>query len=335
MAFWLDIAAFAVKAMLVVAAAGGLVALFLRLTRPGEPRRADVRVRSLDERYDAMRDVLNAQILDKKAYKVFAKARKTQAKEAAKARASGKRLYVLTFKGDVRAIAVQRLATEIDAVLMVARPEADEVLLRIESPGGTVTGYGLAAAQMMRLRERSIPVTASVDQVAASGGYLMACAADRIAAAPFAMIGSIGVVAQVPNLHRLLKRNDIDFEEMTAGEFKRSVSTLGEITPSGREHFRGKLDATHEAFKTFVQQRRPALDIAKVANGDVWLASEALSLGLVDALSTGDDLLFRARDGARLFEVSAQERRSLARQILGSLGLSAPLALRGLFGRLG
>jgi serine protease SohB len=334
MAFWLDIAAFAIKAILIVAAVGGLVALLLRLTRPGEPRNADIKIRSLDKRYDAMGDALNAQILDKKARKALARARKARAREAARAGASGKRAYVLTFKGDIRATAVRRLATEIDALLTVARPEIDEVVLRIESPGGTVTGYGLAAAQLMRLRERNIRVTASVDQVAASGGYLMACAADRIVAAPFAMIGSIGVVAQVPNLHRLLKRNDIDFEELTAGEFKRTVSVLGEITPSGREHFRDKLDATHEAFKIFVQQRRPALDIAKVANGDVWLASEALGLGLVDALSTGDDLLFRTRGEARLFEVSAQERRSLARQILGGLGHSAQRALLGFVERL-
>ncbi len=326
MAFWLDIAAFALKAFLIVAAAGALVALLLRLTRGDQPRSADIKVRALDERYDAMRDVLNAQILDKKARKAFAAARKKAVKEAAKARAAGKRVFVLAFKGDMRAHAVRRLGAEIDAVITAARPEFDEVVLRIESPGGTVTGYGLAAAQVMRLRERKIRVTASVDQVAASGGYLMACAADTIVAAPFAMIGSIGVVAQVPNLNRLLKRNDIDFEEMTAGEFKRSVSMLGEITPAGREHFRGKLDATHEAFKTFVAQRRPNLDIAKVANGDVWLATEALDLGLVDALSTGDELLFRARADARLFEVVAEERKNLLRQLLGGLGFAARLA---------
>ncbi len=327
MAFWLDIAAFALKAFLIVAAAGALIALVVRLTRGGgEPHAADIKVRSLDERYDAMRDAMHAQILDKKARKAFAAACKKEAKEAAKTRASGKRIFVLAFKGDVRAHAVKRLAAEIDAVLTAARPEVDEVVLRIESPGGTVTGYGLAAAQVMRLGDRKIRVTASVDQVAASGGYMMACAADRIIAAPFAMIGSIGVVAQIPNLHRLLKRNDIDFEEMTAGEFKRSVSMLGEITPAGREHFRGKLDTTHEAFKSFVQERRPSLDIDKVANGDVWLASEALGLGLVDALSTGDELLFRARAEARLFEVAAEERKNVLRQLLGGLGFAARLA---------
>jgi serine protease SohB len=154
--------------------------------------------------------------------------------------------------------------------------------------------------------------------VAASGGYMMACAADRIVAAPFAVVGSIGVVAPVPNLHRLLQKNQIDFEEMTAGEFKRTVSVLGEITPAGREHFRGKLDATHDAFKAHVEQCRPNVDIARVANGDYWLAREALPLGLVDEIMTGDDLLFRARDGARLYEVTTEARKNLLERLSGA-----------------
>jgi serine protease SohB len=230
---------------------------------------------------------------------------------------------------------VRRLGVEIDAVLMAARPERDEVVLRVESPGGTVTGYGLAAAEIMRLRDRKIKVTAAVDQVAASGGYLMACAADRIVAAPFALIGSIGVVAQVPNLHRLLKKNDIDFEELTAGAHKRSVSVLGEITPEGREHFRGKLDTTHEAFKAFVKRCRPALDIDKVGDGDVWLASEALALGLVDALSTSDDLIYRLRGEAKLYEIALEARKSLLQQILGGFGFVARSALELAGRRLG
>ncbi len=251
MAFWLDIAAFAVKALIIVAALGGLAILIARLARSGEAKDREIEVRSLNERYDDMRDAMNGALLDKKERKALAKARKKEAKAAAKARRDqepGKRIYVLAFKGDMRASAVKRLGAEIDAVLTVARPGTDEAMIRIESPGGTVTGYGLAAAEILRLRERKIMVTASVDQVAASGGYMMACAADRIVAAPFAVVGSIGVVAPVPNLHRLLKSNDIDYEEMTAGEFKRTISVLGEITPQGREHFRGKLDATHEAF---------------------------------------------------------------------------------------
>ena len=255
MAFWLEIAAFALKALTIVAAVGGLAILIARLARSGEAKDPEINVRSLNERYDEMRDAMNAELLDKKERKALAKARKREAKAEAKARRDqepGKRIYVLAFKGDMRASAVKRLGSEIDAVLTVARPGTDEAMIRIESPGGTVTGYGLAAAEILRLRERKIMVTASVDQVAASGGYMMACAADRIVAAPFAVVGSIGVVAPVPNLHRLLKSNDIDYEEMTAGEFKRTVSVLGEITPQGREHFRGKLDATHEAFKAHV-----------------------------------------------------------------------------------
>lgn len=340
MAFWLDIAAFALKSLMIAMALGGLVgfgtfvARRMRGEETDEPRLV---VRSLDERYDAMRDAINDRLVDKKARKALARARRKEAKAAAKsgaARAAGKRVYVLAFKGDLRASAVKKLAMEIDAVAMVARPETDEVVLRLESAGGTVTGYGLAAAQLMRLRDRKIKVTACVDQVAASGGYLMACAADRIVAAPFAILGSIGVVAQVPNLHRLLKKNDIEYEEMTAGEFKRSVSMLGEITPAGREHFRGKLDSTHEAFKRFVQQCRPNLDIARVGDGDVWLGGEALGLGLVDALSTSDELLFGARGEARLFEIAVEQRKSLIQQILGGFGVAARSALESVVARL-
>jgi serine protease SohB len=329
MAFWLDIAAFLVKALIIVAAIGGLAVLIARLARSAEPKDQEIKVRSLDERYDDMRDAMNGALLDRRERKALAKTRKKGAKAAAKARRGqepGKRIYVLSFKGDLRASAVKRLGAEVDAVLIAARPATDETVIRIESPGGTVTGYGLAAAEILRLRERKIKVTASVDQVAASGGYMMACAADHIVAAPFALVGSIGVVAPVPNLHRLLKKNEIDFEEITAGEFKRTVSVLGEITPAGREHFREKLDTTHQAFKAHVAQCRPNVDIARVANGDYWLAREALPLGLVDEIMTGDELLFRARDSARLYEVSTQARKNLLQQLWSGFGTAAQTA---------
>jgi serine protease SohB len=324
MNFWLDIAAFALKALLVVAAIGGLAVLVARLTR-GEAEDDDrMSIESINARYDRRRSRMNAEILPRKALKALAKARKKAAKTE---KPPDKRIYVLDFKGDIGASAVKRLGREIDAVLTVARPGADEVVVRIDSPGGVVTGYGLAATQLTRLREAKVALTACVDQVAASGGYLMACVADRIVAAPFALLGSIGVVAQVPNLNRLLKKNDIDFEEMTAGEFKRSVSILGEITPAGREHFRGKLDATHEAFKSFVQRSRPGLDIAKVANGDAWLGREALDLGLIDELAASDDYLFRRRDAASIYEISSATRKTLLQQILSGLGFAARAAL--------
>jgi len=338
MAFWLDIAGFLVKALIIVAAIGGLAILIARLARSSEPKDQEIKVRSLDERYDDMRDAMNGAMLDRKERKALAKTHKKEAKATAKARRGhepGKRIYVLAFKGDMRASAVKRLGAEIDAVLIAARPGTDEAVVRIESPGGTVTGYGLAAAEILRLRERKINVTASVDQVAASGGYMMACAADRIVAAPFAIVGSIGVVAPVPNLHRLLKKNEIDFEEITAGEFKRTVSVLGEITPAGREHFREKLDTTHQAFKDHVAQCRPNVDVSRVANGDYWLAREALALGLVDEIMTGDELLFRARDTARLYEVSTEARKTLLQQLLSGFGAAAQKATDLAAARLG
>jgi serine protease SohB len=338
MDFWLDIAAFALKALLIVAAFGGvaaIVAVSARPSRKGADSDDDIDIRSLNARYDRMRDEFDDEILDKQARKALAKSRKREEKtrkreEKEKNCENEKRVYVLRFKGDPMASAVERLAREIDAVLTAARPEKDEVVLRLQSPGGTVTGYGLAAAEISRLRQGGVKVTASVDQVAASGGYMMACAADRIVAAPFALVGSIGVVAQTPNLHRFLKKNDIDYEELTAGEFKRSISLFGEITPAGREHFLGKIEDIHSAFKAFVAERRPGADIEKIANGDVWLGSEAVALGLVDALATGDALLFGLKDEARLFEVEIAQRKSLLQQALGRLGFDgsalAPLS---------
>jgi serine protease SohB len=322
MAFWLDIAAFALKALLIVSAIGVVAFIVARLARgDDDDEESRIEVEPIHERYNRDRARLTAEIFAKKEFKAFIKARK----KARKAPPPDKRIYVLSFKGDLAASAVKKLGREIDALLTIVRPEVDEVVVRIESPGGTVTGYGLAAAELDRLRARKIRLIASVDQVAASGGYLMACVADRIIAAPFAMLGSIGVVAQVPNVHRLLKRNDIDFEEMTAGEHKRSVSIFGEITEAGREHFRGKLDATHEAFKAFVKVNRPAVDVAKVGDGDAWLASEALDLGLIDELLTGDDYLFRASEGARLYGVTVSEHKSALRQLLDRFGFAARL----------
>jgi len=321
MPFWLDIANFALRALIVVAALAALAFLIARLARSAEPKDREIGVRSLNERYDDMRATLNAALLDKKAMKALVKARKKQRK-AVRGDEKAKRLFVLGFKGDIRARAVRELGMAIDAVLTVARKGTDEVLLRLESPGGTVTGYGLGAAEILRLREHGIRVTASVDQVAASGGYMMAAAADRIVAAPFAVIGSIGVVAPIPNVHRLLKKNEVDFEEMTAGEFKRSVSVFGEITPAGREHFRGKLEDTFGAFKEHVARCRPNVDIGKVANGDTWLASEAVPLGLVDEILTGDELLFRARESARLYEVTVETKKNLMQQLMGGIGVA-------------
>ena len=329
MEFWLDIAAFALKAGLIVAALGLLIIVVIRATRSGEAEADELKITSINDHYDDLQAQLNSQVLDKKALKALRKARKKEAK-ANPVPEDRKRLYLLEFEGDIKASAVEQLGNQIDALLTQARKGIDEVVVRVDSPGGTVNGYGLAAQQLLRIRHAGVKLIVCVDQVAASGGYLMACTADRILAAPFAIVGSIGVVAQVPNLHRLLKKNDIDYEEITAGEFKRSVSLLGEITPAGREHFREKLDATHIAFKDFVGQNRPNLDLAKVSNGDYWYGSEALALGLVDELMASDEYLFSARNEAQMFHVTTDEKKPLLRQIMEGLGF----ALDAVAGRL-
>ncbi len=322
MTFWLDVSAFALKALILVIAVGAVVFVIARAARSrggGEPD--EIEIERLDEKWRRREAQLRAAFVVKKERKALLKA----SKKAAKAPPPDARIYVIDFKGDVMASAVNRLGREIDALLSVARPDKDEVVLRLESPGGTVTGYGLAAARLQRLRAAKVKLTVAVDQVAASGGYMMAAAADRIIAAPFAMIGSIGVVAQIPNVSRILKKNDIDVEVLTAGEYKRSVSIFGEITPAGREHFQGKLEETHEAFKRLVADLRPAVAIGEVGNGDVWLARDALALGLVDELCVSDDYLFRQRERAAIYHLKSHEPKPLLRQLMDRVASLARL----------
>ena len=210
---------------------------------------------------------------------------------------------------------VDALRQEITAILSIATP-GDVVLLRLESPGGSVNGYGLAAAQLQRLRDHHIPLTACIDQVAASGGYLMACVANKIIASPFAIIGSIGVVAQLPNFHRWLKKQDIDVELLTAGEYKRTLTLFGENTSTGRKKFQQDLERIHAAFRNYVLSHRNQLNIAQVATGEHWLASEALALGLVDELKTSDEIIEAQRLHYKMFAITLQVKPSLRTKIL-------------------
>ena len=216
------------------------------------------------------------------------------------------RTFVIHFDGDTAASGVDFLSVEISAVLTMAGP-GDEVVVCLESPGGMVHSYGLAASQMMRIRNKGIPLTAIVDRVAASGGYLMAAVANRILAAPFAVIGSIGVVAQIPNLHRLLKKNDVDVEVLTAGKYKRTLTLLGENTEEGREKFREELEDVHALFQEFVAENRPELDIEAVATGEAWYGKRALELKLVDGLATSDEYLIELCETRDVFEVTWEE----------------------------
>ncbi len=224
---------------------------------------------------------------------------------------------MLDFHGDLQASATASLREEISAVLQVAR-SGDEAVLRLESEGGVVHGYGLAASQLRRIREAGVKLTVAVDKVAASGGYLMACVADRILAAPFAVVGSIGVVGQLPNFNRLLKKHEIDYELHTAGEHKRTLTLFGENTEAGREKFRETLEDAHALFKSFIQQNRPAVDVAQVATGDHWFGTRALALKLVDELKTSDDYLLERSKACDLYELRYKRHRGLVERLTAS-----------------
>ncbi|MFI2810238.1 MULTISPECIES: protease SohB [Microbulbifer] len=228
------------------------------------------------------------------------------------------RVYVVHFDGDIKASALTNLREEITAILQVA-DKGDEVVVVLESPGGMVANYGLAASQLARVRAAGIHLTIAVDKVAASGGYMMACVADRIIAAPFAMVGSIGVLAQLPNFNKLLKRHDVDYELFTAGEFKRTVTMFGENTAEGREKFQSDLEEIHALFQHFVAEYRPGLDVAKVATGEVWFGQRAIDLGLVDELKTSDEYLTGRSADAALYEVEYKEKTNIAKK----MGLAA------------
>lgn len=224
-------------------------------------------------------------------------------------------LYVIDFHGDIKASQVEQLREEITAVLSVATSE-DEVLIRLDSPGGVVNSYGLAASQLQRIRDRKIPLTVSIDKIAASGGYLMACVANHIIAAPFAIIGSIGVVAQIPNFHRWLKNHNVDVELLTAGEYKRTITMFGENTEKGRKKFQEDLEKIHAAFRKYVAANREQLDMDQIATGEHWLATDALDLKLVDKLATSDEYLIDKLAGYKVFKLAIPPKTSLANKLL-------------------
>ena len=256
--------------------------------------------------------------------------------EAAPADGASRRVFVLNFNGDLAASGVEALRREISAVLGAAS-EGDELVVRVESAGGMVHGYGLGASQLARVRGHGLRLTVAVDKVAASGGYLMAAVADRILAAPFAVVGSIGVVAQIPNVHRLLKKHDVDVEVLTAGRFKRTLDFLGENTEQGREKFREELEDVHALFQEFVGNWRPALDLETVSTGEAWYGQRALERALVDELITSDEYLARACNDADVFEVSWVEPKRPIDKFLGqaaaALGKTAGKALDTLLDR--
>ena len=277
-------------------------------------------VRNINRKYEQLRLMLNSSMLPKQQFKRVVKEIKARHKARDRESRGGdgrQRVFVLNFKGDIRASHVTSLREEISALLTVAN-DKDEVLVVLESGGGTVHGYGLAASQLQRIRDRGIKLTVAVDKVAASGGYMMACVADRIIAAPFAVIGSIGVLAQIPNFYRFLKKHDIDFEQLHAGQYKRTLSLFGENTEEDREKMQQELEDTHALFKQFVKDNRPAVDIEKIATGEHWYGKRALDMGLVDELRTSDDFLTEAVKTADIYELEYVRKKPLLEKMFGS-----------------
>lgn len=290
-----------------------------------------VEARLLNDRYEDQQEPIRAVVEDSFATKARLKEKKRadkqkkkEAKNAMKVESNGNsevgrpRTFILDFDGDMQASQVSHLREEISAILPLAT-STDEVVVRVESGGGVVHGYGLAASQLLRVREAGIPLTVSVDKIAASGGYMMACVADTIIAAPFAIIGSIGVVAQLPNFHRLLKKNDIDFELHTAGEYKRTLTIFGENTDKAREKFQADIDDVHTLFKKFVEEHRSVVSIDEVSTGEYWFGQRALEKRLVDRLCTSDSYLMEMSLDRDLVEVRYRARRSWQEK----LGLAA------------
>jgi len=323
---------FLAKIATVVIAIAIVAVLIVNLTQR-KRQRGELRITRLSEQYTEMQEEMSVALLDrhqqklwhkaqKKKHKLEAKTAKLKAKQGQREEAAKPRVYVLDFKGSMDAHEVTSLREEVTAVLAVARAE-DQVVLRLESPGGVVHGYGLASSQLQRLRDKQIPLTVAVDKVAASGGYMMACVADKIVAAPFSIIGSIGVVAQIPNFNRFLKNKEIDIELHTAGQYKRTLTLLGENTEEGRQKFREDLNDTHHLFKGFVKQMRPTLDIDQVATGEHWYGTQALEKGLVDQVGTSDDLLLGLMDGRELVGVRYTRRKKLMDRFTNSAAESA------------
>ena len=278
-------------------------------------------VKKINDKYEEMAATVKAAILSKDELKKDSKNNKLQKKSEASQLKNNKhlppkRIFVLKFDGDIKASALASLREEITAILTVATPE-DEVFLNLQSGGGMVHAYGLAASQLMRIKDKNIPLTICVDSIAASGGYMMACVADKIIAAPFAIIGSIGVIAQLPNFHRLLKKHDIDFEQVTAGEFKRTITMFGENTDKTRQKFKEELEEVHILFKDFIRQHRPIVDVDRISTGEHWLATRALELNLIDELKTSDDYLLEQSQNKVLYEVCYSIKQSLGARIGG------------------
>lgn len=322
---------FLAKAVTIVVAIVAVIIVVLASTVKHKSDKGELRITNLSEELEELKHGLKEELLSKKQFKAYEKQLKAEekAKDKAADDTSTGKVFVIDFKGSIDAAEVASLREEISAILAIAE-KGDEVVVNVESGGGMVHGYGLASSQLDRLRQAEIPLTICVDKVAASGGYMMACVANKIYAAPFAIVGSIGVVAQLPNFNRLLKKHEIDYEQHTAGNFKRTLTVFGENSDEGRQKFQEELEETHVLFKAFVGKYRPELDLVKVATGEHWYGQQAIELGLVDAILTSDDVIMSLAAERTVYKMRYQVRKKLADKIAHG----ASLSVNAIFNRL-
>ncbi len=316
---WLQqLGMFSAQVILIVIAILIIMGFFFSLIAKNK-QKADLKIDHLNEKLNSIKKAMKNKLLTKKEQKTEKKKQKKDGKKKKSSQSEKPRVFVLDFEGDMKASATDSLREEITAILTVASPQ-DEVVVNIESPGGVVHGYGLAASQLERLREKNIPITACVDKIAASGGYMMACVAEQILSAPFAIVGSVGVVAQIPNIHKLLKKNHVDVEILTAGEYKRTMTMLGENTEEGRKKFIEQLEETHQLFKTHVHRLRPKTDIQKISTGEYWYGSQALDLKLVDKIQTSDDYLLGKSQDCNIYSIKYSPEKNLGDKLSKIIG---------------
>lgn len=325
--------------LIVVFAIGFLIAT---AAAKANKQRETLEIENINDKLDDYKDAMEAELLSKEEYKAIQKAQKKQSRQERKERKkrlkSGEeeetkpRLFLIRFDGDLHASEVENLRESITAILTIAQP-SDEVLVLLESHGGVVHNYGLAASQLVRIKEKKLKLTIAVDLIAASGGYMMACVADQILAAPFAVLGSIGVLAEVPNFHGLLQKHKVDIEHHTAGEYKTTLTMLAKNTDKGREKFQEELNEIHTLFKNFVSQNRPQVDIQKIATGEVWYGTDALAVGLVDVIKTSDDYIIEKSEELDIYEVSLQVHENLKEKLSAMLYKSASTTLEKLWSK--
>lgn len=324
MDFLIEYGMFLAKALTIIISIGAVLSMVVSAslkTNRGDDN-GEIEILPLNIDFEKTKNKLRIATVEESEKKIERKKIKKEFKNKNAFNPKNKRkVYVVNFEGNIAASAVDNLREEITAILSVANKK-DEIVVKLESSGGMVHSYGLASSQLDRIKKAKLKLTICVDKVAASGGYMMACVGDKIIAAPFAIVGSIGVVAQMPNFNKLLKKHDIDFELLTAGEHKRTLTLFGKNTDKGREKFIEELNETHELFKEYVSKRRPNVDINKIASGEIWFGSRAKELSLVDEISTSDEYICSCFNSAKVFEIKFVRKQKLLQRVGGSVEAS-------------